>query len=129
MTEAISVLGLLGIAGCFDMAMRMNRRTRHAVRFAMFVIAIGCAMAAAVYWHPHAAYPALLTVLAGCGLFRLADRRVGEWHGHGDSRAGGSVAGVAVRSAGGVDPGGQGGDGLSGSVGLATCRARDRSLM
>ena len=113
MSAVISILGVLGLIGCYEVAaFHMTRHTRHSIRAALIVIGIGCALAAGAYWCPGVVSYALATLLAGCALYRLADRRQAAWHERGDPGGVRGVASLALVEGGRADDGGQAGDGV-----------------
>jgi hypothetical protein len=75
MEYLILSLALAGLVGCYDIARRMSLRTRHSMRLAVIIIGIGCvlAMFGEHEW-------ALVSLLAGCGLYRIFDLRTEGWH-------------------------------------------------
>ena len=70
MTWLLLLFAAAGLIACYERAMRMNARTRHGMRLAVWAIGLGCI---AVMASQHEAGLALL--LAGMGLFRAFDRR------------------------------------------------------
>ena len=83
MDYLLAVLALAGLVGCYDIAHRMNARTRHSMRAALLVIGCGCVLALAGRYDL-----ALVALLAGMGLWHAFDRRGGSY-GRDDGVAGG----------------------------------------
>lgn len=70
MNGILLVLALIGLFGCYDIARRMNRRTRHGMRVSVWIVGFGCIAVLAGERDI-----GLALVLAGLGLFRACDRR------------------------------------------------------
>lgn len=71
MSYVILALAFGGLCGCYDIARRMDHRTRHGIRASIIVIGIACVVA---MLNEHDI--ALGLMLAGIGLYRLSDRRM-----------------------------------------------------
>ena len=113
MNILISMLGAAGLLACYEVAyFHMTAKTRHSIRAALIVVGIGCALASGAAWCSAAVPVALAFLLAGCGLYRIADRRQAAWHERGDPGGVRGVAGLSVIEGGRADDGGQAGDGV-----------------
>jgi hypothetical protein len=71
MNGIVIALALSGLAGCYDIATRMDYKTNHGIRFGVILIGLGCITAMA---QRHAV--ALVLILLGLGLFRFFDKRL-----------------------------------------------------
>lgn len=70
MNGLLLLLALGGLFGCYDLARRMNRRTNHGIRVAVWIIGFGCIAVLAGMRDV-----GLALVLTGLGVFRACDRR------------------------------------------------------
>ena len=70
MTAVLIAFAFCGLVCCYDIASRMNRRTNHGIRVAVWLMGFGCILTMACKHDV-----ALAFMLAGLGLFHVADRR------------------------------------------------------
>jgi hypothetical protein len=110
MNIVLSVFGVVGVVACYEIArFHMSARTRHSIRAGLILIGVGCALAAFVWADPALMPWALISILTGCGFYRVACKRE-VWDEHRNPGGAGPVANLALVQGGRTDDGGQTGD-------------------